>query len=57
MPNLAPSIKPIEVGGLAIDKERHLVSWNGEEVSFTVTECMLLISLAERPEQLRKETN
>ena len=54
MPNLAPTIKPIEVGDLFIDKERHLVNWNGEEVSLTVTECMLLISLSERPGTVKK---
>ena len=54
MPNVAPAIKPSEVGDLAIDKERHLVSWGGEEVSLTVTECLLLISLAERPGTVKK---
>ena len=53
-PNATPTIKPIEVGDLFIDKERHLVQWQGEEVSLTVTECMLLISLAERPGAVKK---
>ena len=52
--NVSPTIKPIEVGDLFIDKERHLVQWQGEEVSLTVTECMLLISLAERPGAVKK---
>ena len=53
-PNTTPTIKPIEVGDLFIDKERHLVQWQGDEVLLTVTECMLLISLAERPGAVKK---
>ena len=46
--------KPIEVGDLLIDKERHLVSWKGNDIDLTVTECMLLISLAARPGTVKK---
>ena len=46
--------KPIEVGDLLIDKERHLVSWKESDIDLTVTECMLLISLAERPGTVKK---
>jgi len=46
--------KPIEVGDLYIDRERHLVSWRGESIDLTVTECLLLISLAERPGIVKK---
>ena len=53
-PNIATTLKPIEVSELVIDRERHLVKWRGEEVSLTVTECMLLISLAERPGTVKK---
>ena len=53
-PSLTSKIKPIEVSHLSIDKERHLVKWREEEVLLTVTECMLLISLAERPGTVKK---
>lgn len=46
--------KPIEVGGLKIDRDRHLVTWNGDLIELTVTECLLLISLAERPGTIKK---
>ncbi|MDA9613020.1 response regulator transcription factor [Paracoccaceae bacterium] len=53
-PDIAITLKPIEVSELVIDRERHLVKWRDEEVSLTVTECMLLISLAERPGMVKK---
>ena len=53
-PDIAITLKPIEVSELVIDRERHLVKWREEEVSLTVTECMLLISLAERPGTVKK---
>ena len=53
-PDIATTLKPIEVSELVIDRERHLVKWRDEEVSLTVTECMLLISLAERPGTVKK---
>ena len=53
-PDIAITLKPIEVSELVIDRERHLVKWRDEEVSLTVTECMLLISLAERPGTVKK---
>ena len=53
-PNIVTTLKPIEVSELVIDRERHLVKWRDEEVSLTVTECMLLISLAERPGTVKK---
>ena len=53
-PNIATTLKPIEVSELVIDRERHLVKWRDEEVSLTVTECMILISLAERPGTVKK---
>lgn len=40
---------PIERGRLMIDPDRHQVSWDGETVTLTVTELMLLTALAERP--------
>ena len=54
MPDAVSTQKPIEVSDLIIDRERHLVKWRDEEVSLTVTECMLLISLAERPGAVKK---
>ena len=38
----------IKVGAITIDAERHLVSVNGEEVSFTTTEFKLLDTLVKR---------
>ena len=49
--------KPIEVGDLIIDRERHLVTWKGESIDLTVTECLLLISLSERPGAVKKRQN
>lgn len=46
--------RPIKAGDLTIDRERHLVSWQGKELALTVTECMILISLAERPGAVKK---
>ena len=36
-------------GRLEMDPARHKVSWNGESVTLTVTEFMILESLAQRP--------
>ena len=36
-------------GNLVLDPERHLCKWNGGEVQLTVTEFLLLKSLAQRP--------
>ena len=41
--------KVIERGGLRMDPLRHSVTWKGLEVSLTVTEFLLLQSLAQRP--------
>lgn len=46
--------RPIKVGDLSIDIDRHLVKWKDESIDFTVTECLLLISLAERPGIVKK---
>ena len=48
------TIQPIVAGHLAIDQERHLVSWRDYKLSMTVTECMILMSLAERPGTVKK---
>ena len=36
-------------GKLVLDSGRHLCTWNGEQVQLTVTEFLILRSLAERP--------
>ncbi|MCC2978954.1 MULTISPECIES: response regulator transcription factor [unclassified Sphingomonas] len=40
---------PIERGRLAMDPARHRVTWNGEAVTLTVTEFLILETLAQRP--------
>jgi len=39
----------IIVGPLRLDEDRHLCTWNGKEVNLTVTEFLLVKSLASRP--------
>ena len=39
----------IIAGDLVIDRSRHLVSWKEVPIDLTVTECLLLAALAERP--------
>lgn len=39
----------ITVGPLKLDEDRHLCTWNGDEVNLTVTEFLLVKSLAARP--------
>ena len=46
--------KPIIINDLEIDIDRHLVTWKSQIVNLTVTECMLLISLANRPGAVKK---
>ena len=46
--------KPIIINDLQIDIDRHLVTWKDQIVNLTVTECMLLISLANRPGAVKK---
>ncbi|RHW16413.1 DNA-binding response regulator [Sphingomonas gilva] len=41
--------QPIERGRLAMDPARHRVTWGGEPVTLTVTEFMILETLAQRP--------
>lgn len=48
--------KPIEVGDLFIDRDRHTVTWKGTHIDLTVTECLLLIELAERPGVVKKRS-
>ena len=39
----------VTAGSLTIDQDRHLVTWNAEPVDLTVTECLLLLALSQRP--------
>jgi two-component system response regulator ChvI len=41
--------KSLERGQLAMDQERHTCTWKGEPVTLTVTEFLILHSLAQRP--------
>ena len=40
---------PIERGRLVMDPARHRVSWDGQNVTLTVTEFLILETLAQRP--------
>ena len=39
----------LERGSLLMDQERHTCTWNGKNVTLTVTEFLILFSLAQRP--------
>ena len=41
--------KTLERGSLSMDQERHTCSWNDKPVTLTVTEFLILYSLAQRP--------
>ncbi|KAB2681669.1 MULTISPECIES: response regulator transcription factor [Brucella/Ochrobactrum group] len=41
--------KSLERGQLVMDQERHTCTWKGEPVTLTVTEFLILHSLAQRP--------
>ncbi|WP_026379330.1 response regulator transcription factor [Afifella pfennigii] len=43
------SSKTLERGALVMDQERHTCTWNGENVTLTVTEFLILFALAQRP--------
>jgi two-component system response regulator ChvI len=44
-----PPAEKIERGRLSMDPARHRVTWSGAEVQLTVTEFMILETLAQRP--------
>ena len=46
---VAESSPLIEHGRLVMDPDRHKVRWDGQEVSLTVTEFLILAALAQRP--------
>ena len=39
----------IQRNNLSLDPDRHLCKWKGEEIRLTVTEFLILYSLAQRP--------
>ena len=41
--------KVLERGNLVMDQERHTCTWKGKNVTLTVTEFLILFSLAQRP--------
>ena len=43
------SDKLIQRNNLSLDPDRHLCSWKGQEIRLTVTEFLILYSLAQRP--------
>jgi two-component system response regulator ChvI len=45
----AEDAKALERGSLKMDPERHTCTWKGEQVVLTVTEFLILQSLAQRP--------
>ncbi len=44
-----PAARTLERGQLLMDQERHTCTWKGEQVTLTVTEFLILHSLAQRP--------
>lgn len=47
--NGEPNANTLERGALVMDRERHTCTWNGKPVTLTVTEFLILYSLAQRP--------
>ena len=43
------SDKLIQRNNLSLDPDRHLCKWKGKEIRLTVTEFLILYSLAQRP--------
>jgi len=46
---VADANRIIERGALTMDQERHTCTWNGQPVTLTVTEFLILFALAQRP--------
>ncbi len=46
---MSQQAKSLERGQLVMDQERHTCTWRGEPVTLTVTEFLILHSLAQRP--------
>jgi len=52
-PAHAPPPAPLRRGRLTLDAARHAVTWDGQPVSLTVTEFLILDALASRPGMIR----
>lgn len=52
-----PDAKPLRRGRLTLDPARHDCLWNGKAVKLTVTEFLLLQSLAQRPGFVKSRDN
>ncbi|GGE30015.1 DNA-binding response regulator [Agaricicola taiwanensis] len=48
-PKAHDAAKVLERGALVMDPERHTCTWNGQAVTLTVTEFLILQALAQRP--------
>jgi two-component system response regulator ChvI len=48
-PGEADAAPPLDRGRLTMDPARHRVTWNGKPVTLTVTEFLILETLAQRP--------
>jgi two-component system response regulator ChvI len=46
---VADAAKNLDRGALSMDQERHTCTWNGQPVTLTVTEFLILYALAQRP--------
>ena len=46
----------IERGRLTLDPERHRITWDGKDVTLTVTEFMILEALAARPDVVKSRS-
>ena len=49
--------KPLVRGSLVLDPNRHACTWNGKPVRLTVTEFLILQSLAQRPGYVKSRDN
>ena len=47
---------PLRIGGLELDLQRYTVKWNGQPVSLTVTEFMMLHALVRHPGHVKSRT-
>ncbi|SON58388.1 Transcriptional regulatory protein BaeR [Hartmannibacter diazotrophicus] len=48
-PKVTDTARNIDRGPLMMDPERHTCTWNGQNVTLTVTEFLILYALAQRP--------
>ena len=47
----------LDRGALSMDQERHTCTWNGQPVTLTVTEFLILYALAQRPGVVKSRDN